>query len=278
MEKQNSWIRSPKMTNDNLYIYECGYEDAVPREPYQYEEIDFYLIHYITKGQGILVINNKVFNLSEGEGFVIPPNTKNNYYPLPGNPWSYQWVGVKGSDVETILNKAGLLGETQNYIWKHFDIDFVSAIFSDLYNFFVSEQYLGALGKFFEIANVMVEEYKQNTRQMVNPEQKCMFDMISFVENNYKSESFRTTDIAESVDISRSHMYKLFMKYLSMSPKDYLTKFRIEKAVIYLKETDLKIMTISNLCGFSNYSQFSKLFTSHTGISPSKFRKNIETI
>lgn len=64
-----------------LYIFECGFEHCTPRDPYQYEQIDYYLIHYIIKGEGSFFIKDKVYTLKSGDGFVIPPGTDSNYYP-----------------------------------------------------------------------------------------------------------------------------------------------------------------------------------------------------
>jgi transcriptional regulator GlxA family with amidase domain len=54
---------------------------------------------------------------------------------------------------------------------------------------------------------------------------------------------------------------------------NYLNRLRVEKASSMLAETNLPISGIATACGFEDQSWFSKIFKSHTGLSPGKFRE-----
>ncbi len=60
---------------------------------------------------------------------------------------------------------------------------------------------------------------------------------------------------------------------MGISPKDYLTKFRLDKARYYLIEKSLPIGEISVRIGFRSFSSFSRLFTAQYQQSPSQYRK-----
>ena len=53
----------------------------------------------------------------------------------------------------------------------------------------------------------------------------------------------------------------------------YLIDCRLAAAKKYLAETDLEIGKIVDLCGFSDNSNFSRMFRSATGVSPTGFRR-----
>jgi transcriptional regulator GlxA family with amidase domain len=54
---------------------------------------------------------------------------------------------------------------------------------------------------------------------------------------------------------------------------NYLNRLRVEKATTLLTESNLTLNEIALACGFEDQSWFSKIFKSHTGISPGKFRE-----
>ena len=59
-----------------------------------------------------------------------------------------------------------------------------------------------------------------------------------------------------------------------MSISDYITKRRIDAAKDMLANTKCTITQIAELCGYYNFSYFTKIFKKATGISPVEFRKN----
>ena len=80
-------------------------------------------------------------------------------------------------------------------------------------------------------------------------------------------------DIAYYVGISRSHLFRSFQHYMSRSPKEYLTEYRIKQACHLLRETDLSVSAIAYSVGFENNLYFSKAFRKQKGLSPSEYRK-----
>ncbi|MGO4771772.1 helix-turn-helix transcriptional regulator [Flavobacterium sp. W22_SRS_FK3] len=72
---------------------------------------------------------------------------------------------------------------------------------------------------------------------------------------------------------SKFHLLRLFKKYYGLTPMQYLTDRRIEKAAEYLK----KKMTVTETCfavGFECTSSFSTLFKNKMGIAPAAFQKS----
>lgn len=96
---------------------------------------------------------------------------------------------------------------------------------------------------------------------------------ISYIETNY-SYPITVEDIAYYVGISRSHLFRSFQNYMSKSPKDYLSGYRIRQACRLLRETDLSVSTIAYSVGFENNLYFSKAFRKQKGMSPSEYRKS----
>ncbi|MBE6829712.1 MAG: helix-turn-helix transcriptional regulator, partial [Ruminococcaceae bacterium] len=93
---------------------------------------------------------------------------------------------------------------------------------------------------------------------------------IKFIEYNYSSD-IGITDIASSVGISRSHLYRLFMQHISLSPNEYLMRYRISKASELLESRNLSVGEVAYSAGFSDQLYFSRVFKKCMGTPPSRF-------
>lgn len=96
--------------------------------------------------------------------------------------------------------------------------------------------------------------------------------MIQFIHDHYK-DSLSLSDIAGSASISRQECMRCFRKYIHSSPFSYLTEYRIRIAADQLLRTDNSILMISENCGFSSASYFTKVFKSVMSCTPKEYRK-----
>ena len=64
----------------------------------------------------------------------------------------------------------------------------------------------------------------------------------------------------------------MFIRYLEISPKEYLEQYRIRKASALLRTTDLTVGSIATSVGYDNGLYFSKAFRRMTGQSPTECR------
>lgn len=105
---------------------------------------------------------------------------------------------------------------------------------------------------------------------------QTMRQMLAFLEANYFRD-LRTEDIAAAAHISVRSCQRLFRKFTSQSPKQFLTAFRLEQAQRLLKDTAWSIPEIGAECGFADQSYFTKLFRERCGCPPAQFRRQHHT-
>lgn len=58
---------------------------------------------------------------------------------------------------------------------------------------------------------------------------------------------------------------------------EYVTRYRIEKARILLRNTGLSVMEIGFLVGYENFSYFIRTFKRIVGITPAKYRAEVQS-
>ena len=66
----------------------------------------------------------------------------------------------------------------------------------------------------------------------------------------------------------------LGLNSLGISPKDFLTEFRISRGKEQLALTDLSVEEIAVSCGYRNSLAFGKVFKQKVGMMPTKYRND----
>ena len=72
---------------------------------------------------------------------------------------------------------------------------------------------------------------------------------------------------------SPSHFSALFQKETGVSPMNYFTRLKIQKACEYIELTSMRLTEIATLLGFENAAYFSRTFTKVMGCPPSVYRE-----
>lgn len=90
--------------------------------------------------------------------------------------------------------------------------------------------------------------------------------------DTYLEQNIKLADLAQLLDISQFHFSRLFKQSIGVTPHQYLSQQRVEKAKQLLKKTDKAIADIAFECGFSSHSHLSKQFRQFTRVTPKAYR------
>ena len=112
------------------------------------------------------------------------------------------------------------------------------------------------------------------TSQSSNPKasvsRNAVIKSAKYIEENFAFD-IKLEDIAKSVYLHPNYFFKLFKKYLGVSPTKYLLEVRIEHAKYLLMTTELSISEIADKCGFASQTYFSYVFKNSVGKSPTEY-------
>lgn len=97
---------------------------------------------------------------------------------------------------------------------------------------------------------------------------------IQYIHQNY-DRPIRVEHIASAVNVHPGYLHRIFKKHMNTTPTDYLTRLRMEKAVMLLGQTDIPIQEIADYIGVSSRQYFHLLFKKHTGQTPAEYRGNV---
>ena len=92
--------------------------------------------------------------------------------------------------------------------------------------------------------------------------------------NLEKNIAWKVTDIAEFSHYTKTHINRMFRKYLSISANDYLTKIKMNAAKVLVLMSNNSMAKIANMLGYSSLSYFNKIFTKNFGLTPYQYKLN----
>ena len=95
---------------------------------------------------------------------------------------------------------------------------------------------------------------------------------LDFIEAHL-DQPFTLDQLADELGISVFYFCRQFKQSMGITPHQYVTRRRIEKAKELLVHSQLPITEISLQVGFATPSAFSRLFRQLTGMSPKEFRQ-----
>lgn len=95
---------------------------------------------------------------------------------------------------------------------------------------------------------------------------------IGYIKENLQNKIV-LKHIAGQVGLSPNYFHKVFSAAMNITPAEYITKLRLDKAKEQLVKTNLCISEVALQCGFENIPYFSYVFKKQLNISPGEFRK-----
>lgn len=96
--------------------------------------------------------------------------------------------------------------------------------------------------------------------------------VTDFINDNLEQD-LTLTEIATVADLSHFHFARAFRKTMGVTPQQYITNRRIEKAKELLAKSNLPIVEVGFQTGFKNQSHFTTLFRKFTSLTPKIWRE-----
>ena len=98
---------------------------------------------------------------------------------------------------------------------------------------------------------------------------------LRYIEERYSDATLDIAEVCSVGFISKSSLQRAFAERLGMSPKQYVIKLRMNKALKLLIENKLSIKEIALACGFPDEKYFSRAFKERFGHPPSQILGHI---
>ena len=249
-----------------LLVEKIGFEDCKPDKSVVRLIYAVNTIHYVVKGHGYF---NGV-RLGPGEAFWTRKNRFVEYYPDRNDPWTYYWVHFNEDGFDAFLSDCGL----PDCMYFRFSGYEQIIEFCRFYNSFPHPSTNQLLCK--STADLIRSLHSAENRTALSAGASYALSAREYIDNHYYHPTLSVQAVAQHLHISRCYLRDIFIRELGLSPREYITQLRIDRAKELLAAFDYPISTIAASVGYDDLFQFSRFFTAHVGCSPSEYRKTAD--
>ena len=101
---------------------------------------------------------------------------------------------------------------------------------------------------------------------------KYVLEAMAYISKHYNEPDISVGTVAQSLNISEGYLSHTFKKETDYTLLNYLTRYRIHKAMELLKDCRVKVYEVAEQVGYRDIAYFSATFKKYTGISPSEYQ------
>ena len=258
--------------------FEGKYKDYV-------EEHNFYEMCCVEQGEIALDIDGSTHALSSGDIIVIQPGCRHSYSSKSGNN-SRVFVVCFECTSHILRMLSGVVFATNSdeaYCIKRI-IEECKATFRmndrDQLELLSSPGFGGQQAIILQLEYLFIGLLRRHlsdkksdvvflSREKFYPD---LVDIITGYLRDNVRQRISLKDVCERFNYSRSFICKIFKEQTGESLISYFNRVKIEEAKSLLAETDMTVISISELLGFSEAKYFGVTFKKQEGVSPQAYR------
>lgn len=220
---------------------------------YLIEALDAGCDGYVLKDSDSETLKKAIFDVYNGETFIEPSLT----------------VLLNSSLAERDVMKDKLSELTKR------EVEVLKLIASGMFNKEIDTLYKsGDFNCIVSIVNSHIDKLEAVFAKNPQTQHKEIETVKKYIYTHFGDE-LGVEQLADMVYLAPSYLSTVFKKETGQNLSKFIKQYRMEKAKDMLENTNMKIVNISEACGYQNVSYFCQSFRECYGVSPQKFRNGI---
>ena len=229
-------------------------------------------VEYIISGKGVLEINGHSYIVSAGDTCILPTELSYAFYSNFSDPMEKIFVIFEGPMADYLLNIYKLKNK---YIFK--DVN-TRKFIEHIHEICVSDLSLDEIHRrvtlvFTDMIIYLHQSYIKSQKQ------NAVIDIeyIALYIKNHLYDDLDISTLAKLSNFNKDYFIRTFKKELCQTPYQYIIEERLKLAKALLASTYKSIQQIANELKWNDAHNFTRIFKSKVGMSPTKYR-NIHRI
>ena len=279
------FIEQPKHIN-NIQLYQigkkfCNQNTFIP----PHLHINWYELTIILGGKGKIYTNSKTeyVEVSEGDIYLSFPADIHCIESDSDTPLKYSFFSfiLDGTSFNDQFDKITHdFYETEKRIFRDQNIslllelllsEFITTAYKqeDMMGYIINQIMI------YTCRNFLYQHQKTLPTNVSKNEILCNSIMRYIDTNIFLIKNF--SDIANHFNYNYSYLSKVFKQTTKITILDYLSSKKLERAKILIDERKLSLTKIAETLNYASIYSFSKSFKYHFGISPTDYKKSLDT-
>lgn len=123
------------------------------------------------------------------------------------------------------------------------------------------------------------QRWQDSSRQSAlakSPNHPVLKRISDYIQDDLTADSSLDA-LATLAGVSKFHLIRLFREHMGLTPAQYISDIRTQRADWLLRHTTMDITAIAYEVGFGSLSAFERAFKKKQGISPHQYRKSLQS-
>ncbi|MDR1456364.1 MAG: AraC family transcriptional regulator [Tannerella sp.] len=273
-----------------IVVTTVGYQFISPQSPYPLSRhpdkynfsprnkrtLNEYQLIYITRGSGYFTSQSvRKQKIGEGTMILLFPGEWHSYYPDSDTGWDEHWVGFRGPHIDRRVENHFFgkeyplfhIGHSSTIIRLYEDILDLARQEKTGYQQMISSMVLHLLGSVYY-------KWKNSYFKDSHIEEKIM-EARQLIKDNIEG-LLSQEEIAAKLGLGYSWFRRMFKVYTGVSPAQYQFQQKLLRAKELLTDTSINISEVAYKLHFESPGQFSTFFRKKEGITPTRFREEMQ--
>jgi AraC-like DNA-binding protein len=227
-----------------------------------------YLLFFINSGSMTIFYDKRTQRAAAGQVVLIDCHKPHKYWA--NENLDFIWVHLDGSNIRQFYEE---ITRTHGHIFYAANKEVLHPLMESI----IAAGRSGGAGAMEAdrsrlVYNVLCELLVPTMAETSEKADNTVVKARKYIDANIQ-KNISVEMVADYVNISVSHLFRLFKQWTGCSPHKYIVLERINRAKHLLCTTTLSVKEVSYAVGFNNETNFIIAFTSKAGVSPTNFRK-----
>ena len=223
---------------------------------------DWYLLCVVAGGMPV-TIHGQNQQLKKDSFLIIEPGTTYRYH-IDNGFINYYWLHFTGSYAGKLLAHCGL--EPNRVYQGAFETE-LRDLFEQIFREYIFRQPYSQVN----LTGLLMQTLTQLSRSRQHTAPRPMAS-IQYINGHY-NQMLELDALAAMEGLRESQYRTVFKKATGLTPKEYITRQRINAACMYLQRYPLSVKEVAFRVGYRDPLYFSKVFKKVTGQPPEHYRQ-----
>lgn len=253
---------------------------------------DFFEVECVLKGKCIHTVEKQNISLVSGDIVIIPPQVEHKVCPeddcvtvnlmIRRYTFEHAFINLLSSNTElsTYLSRT-LYSNTyrSSFTFHCGDDEFIRNIVLSMFGQQLENKpFFNYMleGMTLTLFSYLIQNHTHNIEisNFVKSSNDRMAKIIAYMNENYISVTLKS--VAKKFYITEPYLSSFIKKETGSTFSSLLRQIRMQKAQTLLLTTGLKVDDICEQCGYADTAQFIKTYKAYYGLTPKKYRQNMQ--
>lgn len=280
-------------------ITNIAFYEFVSQQLYAIYPVEACSLLFIDYGELKVTIDDKIFQLKEGQAFLIPPRTNYSFHTKDSavNVLLISFIAENNSMLQTTYQQAITLEHLHRNLFaqimtesKNVFLQVTTNVFQISDNQRLPNSPMGAEELIYiylaQLIIFMARSHQTTEKETETPStslikkhfgKKEIDKIITYMENNL-DKNFSIAEFSEHFFVSPSYLKKNFKKETGYSVINFYRILKMERAKQWIREDQMNFTEIACQLSYDTIHHFSNSFKKYTGLSPTAYKNSIHTI